>query len=184
MGIDVGGAFTIAGTSGSQALNIAGTANVFNIDTVGRTTYPDQIGFIVGMNSDVGWVAQAAGWSGPQAYFNYVYYNKGGGYSGGRFTAPVTGSYLLHWVASEYKPTAVAGHYTHPKFYINGGDPLSAYRLKGYFAPTGGYWISHNEIVDIYYLNAGDYVDFRIYHAAAGISLYQYYSMISGFLVG
>ena len=50
MGIDLGGAFTIGGVSGVQAnspaLKIAGASDALVIDLTGRTTYPNQIGFI------------------------------------------------------------------------------------------------------------------------------------------
>jgi hypothetical protein len=119
-----------------------------------------------------------------QNYHNNVTYNKGGGYntSNGRFTAPVAGSYLFHWTAYQYKPSAVQGNYVHPMFWVNGGVYVSSYRLKAYFTPAG--YSFDSEIADIYYLNAGDYVEVNVYAAGAGISLYRAYSVFSGFLVG
>jgi len=183
MGVDIGGAFTIAGTSGSQALKIAGASDALIIDTSGRTTYPNQIGFIAGIGTDPGWIALAAGWN-LQNWMSLAVYNKGGGYSTstGRFTAPIAGSYLFHWSGYHYKPSAVPGHYIHPMCYINGAIIQTAYRLFAYLTPTG--YSFNGEIVDIYYLNAGDYVDVQIYAAAAGISIYRSHSHFSGFLVG
>jgi hypothetical protein len=188
MGIDLGSAFTIGGVSGVQAdspaLKIAGTSDAFVIDLTGRTFYPNQIGFIAGFNIDNGWTALAPDAWNLQNFFNNVTYNKGGGYNAGRFTAPVSGSYLLHWAGYQYKADALQGHYVHTHFFVNGGSIGSAFRMKGYFAPTG--YAFHGEIVDIYYLNAGDYVDMQIYSGANGknISLYRYYCLFSGMLVG
>jgi hypothetical protein len=184
MAIDIGGTFTLAGASGAQALKFAGNVDNLKIDTAARTTYPNQIGFIAGLNADPGWVAlTAAAWN-IQNYFNNTSYNTGGGYSASRFTAPVAGSYLFHWMGATYKPSSAAGNYIHPMFYINGGATPTSYRMKGYFSPAGGYWILRSEIVDIFYLNVGDYVDVYVYCAAAGISLYRAYSIFSGYLVG
>jgi hypothetical protein len=181
MGIDVGG-FTIAGVSGTQALKFAGSSDAFTIDTTGRTYYPNQVGFIAGFNVDNGWTAQTgAAWT-AQKYFNGVSLNKGSGYLAGRFTAPATGAYLLHWTGYQYKASAAVGHYIHPQFWVNGGGTPTSYRLRGYFTPTGYAFVG--EIVDIFQLNAGDYVEVNVYCAAAGISLYQYYSMFAGYLVG
>jgi hypothetical protein len=182
MGINLGGAFTIEGVSGAQALKIAGASNAFNIDTSGRTTYPNQIGFIAGVNTDSGWTAQAgAAWT-IQNFQNVTSYNKGGGFLNGRFTAPVAGCYLLHWTAYQYKASAVQGHYIHPQFWVNGAGTPTTYRLLAYFSPAG--YSFDSEIADIIYLNAGDYVELQIYHAAAGLSVYRAYSQFSGFLVG
>src|SRR5262245_38699126 len=148
MGIDIGGAFTLAGPSGGTALDLGNGALV--IDTTGRTFYPNQIGFMAGLSgADPGWIAQGNAVWNPQTYFNNVTYNKGGGYSAGRFTAPVAGSYLFHWTATQYKPSAAQGAYIHPMFWVNGGAVVTAYRLKGHFTPAG-YSIGDQEITDIY----------------------------------
>ena len=181
MGINIGGAFTINGVSGTQALKIAGASDALVIDTTGRTTYPNQIGFISGYSTDPGWVAQALGWT-AQKYQNATTYNKGGGFSAGRFTAPVAGSYLFHWVGYENKVTAGVGVYIHPTFWVNGTYSNTFIRLKAHDKPASYSFVG--EVVDIIYLNVGDYVELHIYHSAAGISLYWAYSQFSGFLVG
>jgi hypothetical protein len=180
MGIDLGGAFTIEGAGGAKLLKFAGSANAFNIDSNGRTTYPNQIGFSAGHPTDVGWTAMAENWQ-LLNFFTSVGYNKGGGYSAGRFTAPVAGSYLLHWSGYHYKASAAIGHYVHPMFWVNGATVPNSFRGRGYATPTG--YAFHTEIADIYYLNAGDYVDMYVYYSIAGISIYRYYCQFSGVLV-
>jgi hypothetical protein len=184
MGVDIGGAFTVAGVSGTQALKIAGAFDAFTIDTTGRTFYPNQIGFSAGLNSDPSWVAMTSAVWNIQNYLNTTTFNRGGCFntSNSRFTAPVTGAYLLYWSAYQYKPSAVPGHYVHPMFWVNGAIRPDSYRLKAYHTPTG--YSFDSEIVDIFYLNAGDYVEVQIYAAAAGISLYRAHAVFSGYLVG
>jgi hypothetical protein len=182
-GIDLGNAFTINGVNGTQALKIAGSSDILTIDTTGRTYYPTQIGFIAGISTDPGWIALTGGAWNRMTHFNTTVYNQGGGYASSRFTAPVAGAYLFHWTGYQYKPSAVAGNYIHPKFWVNGGDShVSMYRLKAYETPAGYSFVG--EIADIFSLNAGDFVDPYIYSSATGISLYHAYTQFSGILVG
>lgn len=180
MGIDIGGAFTIGGASGSQALKFAGASDAFVIDTTGRTHYPNQIGFVAGYNTDPGWWGQASGWT-TWNYQNATSYNKGGGYANGRFTAPVAGAYMFHWTCYHYKPGAGVGNYIHPMFWVNGaGTPL--YRFSAYWTPAG--YSFDSDMVDILYLNVGDYVEVHIYFGGDGMSGYPAHSGFAGFLVG
>ena len=180
MGVDIGGAFTIAGVSGTQALKIAGASEAFRIDTTGRTYYPNQIGFQAGYASDPGWWAQPSGWT-VWNYQNHVPYNVGGGFSGGRFTAPVAGAYLFHWTCYHYKPSAVPGNYIHPMLWINGTDQAN-YRFSAYWTPAG--YSFDSDLTEMLYLNVGDYVDVHIYFSAAGMSGYPAHSHFDGWLVG
>lgn len=181
MGINIGG-FTIDGFTGSQAMKIAGASPAYTVDTTGRTYYPNQIGFIAGYNVDPGWIAwPTATWT-KQTYFNNTVYNKGGGYSAGRFTVPVAGAYLFHYTIYVNKPTAAQGSHIYSNFFINGGQTNSAIRLKGHFQPVNYSFV--NEDVDILYLNVGDYVEAYNYANVAGISFYPYYSEFAGMLVG
>lgn len=182
MPIDINGAFTISGTGGGRVFKITGNQDVLTIDSQGRTFYPGQVGFIAGCNIDNGWTALAgAAWT-RMTMYNNVSLNVGGGYSASRFTAPVVGTYLFHFVSYNYKPSATAGHYLHPMFWINGGTQPTTYRTRSLHTPTG--YTLESEIADIFYLNAGDYVDTYLYAAAAGISYYQYYTQFAGYLVG
>ena len=180
MGIDIGGAFTISGVNGSQALKIAGSADAFVIDTTGRTFYPNQIGFMAGYSANPGWWDQPAGWT-VWNYMDKIIYNKGGGYANNRFTAPVAGAYAFHWSCYHQRAGVGQGAYIHPMFFINGGDN-TLYRMFAYFAYQG--YAFDSEIFDILYLNAGDYVDVHIYFSHAGQAGYPAHSQFSGWLVG
>jgi hypothetical protein len=182
MGIDIGG-FAIAGNNDtSQIFKIsAGAVDIFKIDYGGRTTYPKQIGFIAGLATDSGWVAQPAGWT-AMKYFSGTVYNEGGGYSAGRFTAPVAGSYLFHYSVRGYKPTALEKNYSSAQFWVNGAHVAQGYTLDGYNQDTS--YAFTPEIVDLIYLNAGDYVEVNINASVVGISFYRSYSIFAGMLVG
>lgn len=180
MGIDIGGAFTIEGAKTGQALKIKGAADAFVIDDIGRTHHPNQIGFIAGYDQNPGWWGQPAGW-GTWNYQNAVTYNKGGGYANGRFTAPVAGAYMFHWTCYHYRPDVGQGAYIHPQFWINNAS-TSLYPLLAYWAPQG--YSFDSDIVNILYLNAGDYVELHIYFSHAGQAGYPAHSQFSGFLVG
>ena len=183
MPIDIGGVFNL--NANAAALKIDGAVNILNIDTTGRTTYPNQIGFIAGISTDPGWVEHGGSAWAPQTHFNVTTYNKGGGWSNPRFTAPVAGSYLFHWTAYQHKSTAPQGAYMHPMFWFNGGaNQPTSYRMRAYDTPSGGYAFD-SEIADIFFLNVGDYVEVQLYHSSVGgFHLYRAYSQFSGFLVG
>jgi hypothetical protein len=183
MGIDIGGAFTITGlVTGVQSFKIAGASDAFVIDPAGRTTYPNQICFLAGGygSTDPGWWAQPAGWT-VWNYMNNISYNVGGGYANSRFTAPVAGAYLFHWTCYHYRPGVGQGAYIHPMFFVNGAE-RNLYRILAYWAPTG--YSFDSDMMDIIYLNAGDYVDVHINFSNAGQSGYPYYSQFAGCLVG
>jgi hypothetical protein len=67
-------------------------------------------------------------------------------------------------------------------FWVNGAARPDSYRLKCYFHPTG--YSFDGEIADIFYLNAGDYVDVYIYSGGSVHQLYRAYAQFSGYLVG
>ncbi len=187
MGINLG-TFNIEGyNGGTQALRIAGGVDAFTIDTTGRTKYPNQIGFVAGVLSDIGWKDQTPGWN-LQNLFSNTSYNKGGGYSASRFTAPVAGAYLFHFTVYMIKnadgadPNNGVGQYVYPMFWINSGAYQSAYRVRG-FSLTGGHTFG-TEVVDIYNLNAGDFVEVYLYATDKVLASYPFYSLFSGMLVG
>ena len=92
---------------------------------------------------------------------------------------------MFHWSCYHYKPGVGAG-YLHPPA-CSGSTAArrrsTAYRLTGYQTPAG--YSFDSEMVDLLYLNAGDYVE--VYHLPLGgtaMSGYLAYTQFSGFLVG
>jgi hypothetical protein len=175
---------TIIGTApAAQFLRFkTGSQDAFVIDNNFRTYYPNQVGFMAGKSTDIGWVAiaPANAWS-PQTWYDNVIYNKGGGFLSSRFTAPVAGTYLFHWVAYHYKPSAVAGHVIYPAIFINGGFN-QILRIIGY--PQAAGYAFDTEITELVYMNAGDYADVQLQPNAVGISIYPAYASFIGVLVG
>jgi hypothetical protein len=180
MGIDIGGAFTITGVSGSQAFEITGAVDALIIDTTGRSFLPNQPGFCAGYPTDVGWVAQPADTWVYQNYFTTTTYAKG--YSGSRFTAPVAGYYLFHVYSYHNKASSAAGTgWVYPQIYINGGAP-GPHHIVGHPQPVGYSFCAEESI--ILNMAAGDYADMYIYASGAGTNVYRYYSGFEGYLVG
>jgi len=184
MPINVNG-FTLSGVNSTTAFNISNsTTSLLNIDTTGRTTTPNQIGFVAGYTGAAGWNARTtiSTWIAFET-FNTAGYNIGSGFntSTNRFTAPVTGVYLMHGFSYWNKVSAAQGQYILVAFFINGGGS-GCYKVRGEFQSAG--YSFNGEVEDLIYLNAGDYIDYRFYATAVGMSDYPTYSMFSGFLVG
>lgn len=98
-------------------------------------------------------------WGKMSTFCTDTVYNKGSGYStvNTRFTAPITGPYMMIYTAYTY-----SDGYTHPMFYINGGVTGGGrlngiYRIRSY-GMVANYNQDH-QISEILYLTAGDYVE-------------------------
>jgi hypothetical protein len=124
--------------------------------------------------------------------FNTTNGNIGNNYntSNGLFSAPVSGIYYFEAHLYGYKGDSVPTSYTHPVFLINGsytyrqaqqpGQP--AYRLRSRTVLASTY--SWDTIInDVFYLAAGDTVQYYVYNSAGAV-YYPPYSLFSGFLVG
>lgn len=181
MGIDIGGAFTVTGVTGTTAFDIsAGATDALLIDTTGRSFTPNQPGFNAGLTTDPGWVANPADAWVYQNYFNNSTYSKG--YASSRFTAPVTGWYYFHVYSYHYKPSSAAGTgWVYAQVYVNGAAP-GPHQIIGHPQPAGYSYGAEQSIV--LGLNAGDYADMYVYTSGAGTSTYRAYSGFDGYLIG
>lgn len=109
----------------------------------------------------------------------------------GRFTAPVTGTYHFQSSFYTYKNTATnTDSYIHPMFRINDSTTGSkqanqandALRLRQRTNIVGAY-AGDQQINDIFYLTAGDYVNVNHYSSST-LAWYGIYAFFSGFLIG
>ena len=87
----------------------------------------------------------------------------------GAFTAPISGIYYFMANAFVIKPNTLDTDYFHPVFQINGSFTAkqaiaagAAFRLRGRTYYAGNYQ-ADGQINDIFYLTAGDYVNYVIY---------------------
>lgn len=142
-------------------------------------------GFIAGYTSDPSWVriSNSGTWGKMSTYCTVTVYNKGNGYSTAntRFTAPITGPYLMVYTAYTYTDS-----YMHPTFYINGsgvnGGRLNYhYRIRGH-GMVANYPQDH-QMQEVLNLTAGDYVEPYAY-SSGNCFHYPYYGLFQGVYVG
>lgn len=105
------------------------------------------------------------------------------------FTAPITGTYYFDATAYTYKNTATtSSSYLHPIFIVNGsssarhGSASTLYRIRNRTYYDGGY-AADIQINNIFYLTAGDYVQWYVY-ASSTLQWYGLYTQFTGCLIG
>ena len=162
-------------TTGSM---LFGTANLerMRIDSAGRVTKPSQPYFAAEINGNSNYVTTAVGTALP---FNTVVYNIGSHFNTStyRFTAPVTGKYLMAvgLIHNQGNPTGRI------MFYLNGNADGGNMKwgINGSNSAGGG---SHTATA-IIYMSANDYVDVR--SQSGNINNYQdNHSSWTGMLIG
>lgn len=185
MGFDVNGTSV---TNGGGDLKINYSTNVIQQFTstgnLRRNISMTPMFFVGG--STASWVALTAStW--VTLVFDTIAQNNRSCYSTstGRFTAPVSGLYLLSGTTYNYQDSS---SYLYPMFFVNGsatGNRIGAanYRPKGYMVPAGGYAFD-GALTEIIYLFAGDYIEYREW--SNGVQGYWYppYASFSGVLLG
>lgn len=184
MPIDIGGT-TVAGAATGQTLKVAyGATDILKVDSTGRTTLPNTIGFIAG-GTATGWQAYSGANPLQMTCYNTTVLNVGGCYNTttSTFTAPVNGTYMF--MSSMYHYTGPDPGYVEMSYYVNGSvtarRPAPFYRIRGYCQPTT--YSEDSQMEEIVYLYANDYI--QIYHWwSSGTQYYPIYSVFSGFLLG
>ena len=165
----------VFGTASSGNTEFATNNNIrMTIDSGGRVTISNQPSFLARCDTspamDIAVVPLA----------NTVH-NIGNHYdtSNYRFTAPVTGSYLLTYSVRANHGTS--GHILHPSFYINGTSDSGSRTIHKndtnaqYMATTFSY---------VYRLSANDYVVLSMTGGSSGGTLQSGQVTFSGFLLG
>jgi hypothetical protein len=176
--------------------------NPMNIDTSGRVTTPSQPGFLARGNTSQ-WIQGAtSSWStivagiahsngstigvnlteGSSNHWNG--YDTGSDFNTGTgtFTAPVEGKYQIHGSLYASKVGTTASDYMHFLVYVNGQQVNQIYTMKGHNAAYA-HDFSMN-LSTILFLEASDYVQWKIYTTSSNMRVYGDHMSIGAHLLG
>jgi C1q domain len=187
MGIDLAGttltasAGLIATYSGSQIMKMGSTGIL-------QRYLPAQPMFRAGGSGANAWIVFAAANTWYPIVYNATNVNIGSCYntSNGRFTAPVTGIYLI--VAHTYYHGNSAGWYVHPMYWVNGSATArrpsggGLHRMRGHGSASG--YEEDTDSFEIMTLVAGDYVEFYNFGGGGPNQWLPQYSRYEGYLLG
>lgn len=116
------------------------------------------------------------------------YYNVNGCYNTStyRFTAPITGLYLIKFHVYHYFPDTRLDRYVHPGFTVNGSlserrGGMHPYKIRNY--GIRGDYGQDSDMCEHIYLTAGDYVQAVIY-VGNGMQLLPAYCSFNGSYLG
>ena len=177
-----GGGNTAPGTAsttfGMHHWNGNSWKNPLNIDTSGNVTMPYQPAFEVRNSGN--FTLPSSGEA--KTIFTTVRNNRGNHYSTstGRFTAPVSGTYLFTHCGSIYSGSQ--NPYLTTIFKKN-GTVCSSYG-RGSLSQSSGTHYGSAPLTAIVDMNANEYVELWCYSGATGASFYNGEANFSGFLIG
>lgn len=123
------------------------------------------------LNNNFGWAIQQSG---------------GSNFSGGRFTAPTAGFYQFHFETYARNNANNTSGYYHLSFGINGGNAMVGGRTPhGIFAhSTGSRYYPNGTMMDLgTYLNAGQYVEVRVYWNNNQTRFHGAHSCFNGYMI-
>ncbi len=187
MSLDVNG--INVGQSGT-ALSFTNTlGKTWNVSSGGIVTKPSQVYFTAA--GTTGYVNMTtSGWY--KIILQSVVNIGGTAYdiTNSRFTAPVDGIYFFTGTSYLTNTSNNAAVYYHPMFFVNGSGAGRApyttmYRMRHYGFAASSY--DDGMVTQIYYLLAGDYVEYYHYfnNPDTGYAqYYDYYTRFSGILIG
>lgn len=162
-----------------QVTDNAGTGIRFRVDSgTGYVTMPYQPAFEVRNNGD--FTLPSGGEA--KTIFTTVRNNRGNHYSTstGRFTAPVSGTYLFTHCGSIYSSSQ--NPYLTTIFKKN-GTVCSSYG-RGSLSQSSGIHYGSAPLTAIVDMNANEYVELWCYSGATGAAFYNGEANFSGFLIG
>ena len=163
----------------------------FTLATTSGYPFDSKRPYFIAQNNTNTWIQYTAGsWNiiNPQ---NTIV-NNGSPFNpaNGRFTAPIKGTYyLLAQTYSQHYPTPTRTNYNHPMFWVNGsstsrqGSYTTSYRLAARTYYTGTYSYD-TPVENVLELEAGDYVEYRVYANNANLRHYSTRDMFAGVLLG
>jgi len=157
----------------SHKTGTAGATERMRIDSDGRVTMPYQPAFSASLRTGASSVT-------GDIVFETVFLNQGSHYSNstGRFTAPVTGVYLLMWRFVSETSTTGSGPYTYLK---KNGSQVSI--SNSYLIGAGSEKAVYNALP--LQLTAGDYINVHVNPGYLGVRANpDYHNHFSGYLLG
>ena len=177
--------------SGNQTTISAGGQNALILDSSDRVTYPNNVNFTASGTS--GWrYANSYGglrWRSLNGTFGWTTRQSGGSNfdnGNGAFTAPIAGFYQFHFETYARNDANNNNGYYHMSFGINGGNAMVGGRTPhGIFAhSTVSRYYPNGTHMDLgTYLNAGQYVQVRVYWHNNQTRFHGAHSCFNGYLV-
>ena len=199
------GQFPVLGTGGGTGTN---TSISFSMDNGGNATFhegrlvvPYQTGFIARGNTSQYLSTQANAWQtikngvsdGANGYIGvnlnessagvFNAYDNGSCFdvSNGRFTAPVSGKYMIYGNVYGRKNTTTTSDYMHFNIWVNGSNINQAYTIYGHGRNFTHDLNMHQS--QILFLDANDYVEFRIYSTNTSMQIYGDHIILGAMLL-